>query len=82
MQRGIPKTILEAESCIPYTTVNNTLTQETDRLGLNLSLALEDMGIANVMMFPPTTRSTHGMRKDATEWGCFRSAMPDISRAN
>ena len=48
--KRIPKTILEAESCIPYTTVNNTLTQETDRLGLNLSLVLEDMGIDNVMI--------------------------------
>jgi epoxyqueuosine reductase len=48
--KRIPTTILDSESCIPYTTVNNTLTQETDRLGLNLSLALEDMGIHNVMI--------------------------------
>lgn len=48
--KRIPSTILDAESCIPYTTVNNTLTYETDRLGLALSLALEDMGIGNVMI--------------------------------
>ncbi|WAI02217.1 epoxyqueuosine reductase [Methanogenium organophilum] len=48
--RRIPTTVLDAESCIPYTTVNNILMQETDRLGLALSLALEDLGIPNVIV--------------------------------
>jgi len=48
--KRIPKEVLNAESCIPYTHVNTIVTQDVDRLAFALSLYLEDHGIDNVMV--------------------------------
>lgn len=46
--KKVPKGSLNISSCVPYTHVNNILTQEVDRLGVQISLKLEDMGIKAV----------------------------------
>ncbi|NPV00978.1 MAG: epoxyqueuosine reductase [Brevinematales bacterium] len=48
--KRVPHECLNAESCVPYTQINNIVMQETDRLVLALSLALQDKGIPNVMV--------------------------------
>lgn len=48
--KRLPADILFARSCIPYTHVNALIADEVDRLSLSLSLRLQDMGIANVMV--------------------------------
>jgi epoxyqueuosine reductase QueG len=48
--KRVPKEVLFAESCVPYTHVNTLIAQEVDRLAFTLSLELEDKGIANVMV--------------------------------
>jgi epoxyqueuosine reductase QueG len=48
--RRVPKEVLFAESCVPYTHVNTLIAQEVDRLAFTLSLKLGDEGIANVMI--------------------------------
>jgi hypothetical protein len=46
--RRIPSEPLFAESCVPYTFVNNVITQELDKLGIYIALELEKMGIKAV----------------------------------
>ncbi len=43
--KRLPRESLFASSCIPYTHVNNLITQEVDRLGIEVSLRLEVEGI-------------------------------------
>jgi len=46
--RRLPAGSLSAGSCIPYTFVNTMITQEVDRLTLDISMKLEQLGVANV----------------------------------
>ena len=46
--KRVPAGTLYADSCVPYTYVNNVVTHEVDRLGVTLSLALEDLGMKAV----------------------------------
>jgi hypothetical protein len=39
---------IDIDSCVPYTHVNNILTQEVDRLSIAIALRLEDSGIKAV----------------------------------
>ncbi len=48
--KRLPVEILYAESPVPYTHVNSLMALEVDRLSLQLSLRLQDMGIRNVMI--------------------------------
>lgn len=48
--KRLPSEVLFAESCIPYTQVNSLIAFEVDRLSLQFSLKLHDMGIKNVMI--------------------------------
>lgn len=46
--KKLPSESLVASSCVPYTHVNNTLTQIVDELGIELCLMLEKRGIGAV----------------------------------
>lgn len=46
--KRLPISSLFAESCIPYTYINQLITQEVDMLTLNLSRKLEALGFENV----------------------------------
>lgn len=46
--KRVPNGSIHAENCIPYTHANNVITQIVDRLGLELCLILEDLGINTV----------------------------------
>jgi len=46
--KKLPNQSLFAESCVPYTFVNSMMTQEIDRLTVEISVKLEDMGVGNV----------------------------------
>ena len=46
--KKVPHAALLADSCIPYTHVSEIVTGEVDLLGVRLSLALEELGIAAV----------------------------------
>ncbi|RJP66793.1 MAG: epoxyqueuosine reductase [Candidatus Abyssobacteria bacterium SURF_17] len=46
--RRLPAQSLFAENCVPYTFVNTMMTQEVDRLTMQISLKLEALGIENV----------------------------------
>ncbi len=46
--RRLPSRMLFAESPVPYTHANNLMAQECDRVALNLSLRLEEVGIGAV----------------------------------
>lgn len=46
--KRVPGSSLDINNCIPYTHVNNILTQEVDKLGVLISLKLEDMDIKAV----------------------------------
>jgi epoxyqueuosine reductase len=48
--KRLPTEILFAESCIPYTHVNSLIAIEIDKLSLDFSLKLQDLGIRNVMV--------------------------------
>jgi epoxyqueuosine reductase len=51
--KKLPREPLFISNCIPYTYVNNLLTQEVDRLGLKISLQFEKIGIKAI---PPPIR--------------------------
>lgn len=44
----LPAQSLYAKSCIPYTFVNSMMTQKVDRLTVEISLKLDEMGVGNV----------------------------------
>jgi len=46
--KRLPTESLFASSCIPYTYINDIITKEVDRLTLELSSELEDLGVKNV----------------------------------
>lgn len=46
--KKIPKEPLFATSCVPYTYVNDCITQEVDRLGIEICFRLEKLGIRTV----------------------------------
>jgi epoxyqueuosine reductase len=46
--KRLPTESLFASSCIPYTHINNIIIKEVDRLTIELSLELEDLGVKNV----------------------------------
>ncbi len=46
--KKVPSGSLDISSCVPYTHVNNILTQEVDKLGVRISLKLENMNIKAV----------------------------------
>jgi len=46
--KKLPAESLFANSCVPYTCVNNVMTQEVDRLGVLVSLELERRGVKSV----------------------------------
>ena len=46
--KRIPSEPIFAESCVPYTYVNNIVLQEVDRLGVRIALGLEKSGIKSV----------------------------------
>ena len=46
--RKLPPGSLFVSNCVPYTFVNTIMTQEVDKLTLEISLALEGLGIDNV----------------------------------
>ncbi|BDZ69914.1 epoxyqueuosine reductase [Methanobacterium petrolearium] len=46
--KRVPTGSLSAESCVPYTHVNNIVTMEVDRIGVELCLILEDSGVEAV----------------------------------
>lgn len=46
--KQLPKEPLFLSNCIPYTYVNNILTQEIDRVGVEISLKLNRIGIKSV----------------------------------
>ncbi|UCG69120.1 MAG: epoxyqueuosine reductase [Thermoplasmata archaeon] len=46
--KRLPVESLFATSCVPYTYVNNIITQKVDELGFEVSLKLEDQGIRAV----------------------------------
>jgi epoxyqueuosine reductase len=46
--KKVPAGSLFAGNCIPYTHINNVITQDVDRLGIRISLALEEFGITAV----------------------------------
>jgi epoxyqueuosine reductase QueG len=46
--KRVPGESLFAESCVPYTYVNNIITQKVDELGFDISLELEKHGIKAV----------------------------------
>jgi epoxyqueuosine reductase QueG len=48
--RRLPTEILHAESPVPYTHVNSLMSNEVDRLSLQFSLRLQDIGINSVMI--------------------------------
>ncbi|HMK54058.1 MAG TPA: epoxyqueuosine reductase [Methanobacteriaceae archaeon] len=43
--KRVPTGSLSADNCIPYTHMSDVVTQEVDRLGIELCLILEDLGI-------------------------------------
>lgn len=43
--KKVPSGSLSADNCIPYTFVNEVITKEVDRLGIDLCIILEDLGI-------------------------------------
>lgn len=43
--KRVPAGSMSANNYVPYTYVNDTVTKEVDKLGINLCLALEDLGI-------------------------------------
>ena len=49
--KRVPTASLDALNCVPYTHVNNILTQQVDKLGVEISLALEDQNI-NAVSIP------------------------------
>lgn len=46
--KRMPKGLLYAKSCVPYTQVSHIINQDLDRLGISLGLALEDLGLKAV----------------------------------
>ncbi len=46
--KRVPSGSLFADNCVPYTHVNNIITQEVDSLGMRISLILEESGIKAV----------------------------------
>ena len=46
--KRLPESPLFASSCVPYTLVNSYYAQETDRLGIEISLKLEKLGVRAV----------------------------------
>ncbi len=46
--KRVPVSLLNAESCIPYSHINSTVMIEVDRLTYELSLILQDKGIKSV----------------------------------
>lgn len=46
--KRLPRGPLFASSCVPYTLVNNFFAQEVDKLGIELSLRLEKLGVKAV----------------------------------
>jgi len=46
--RRVPRTAMYAESCVPYTYVNDAVNREVDRMGIEIALAPEDSGFAAV----------------------------------
>jgi len=46
--KRVPAGSLLTESCVPYTHVNNIVTQEVDIIGVELCLVLEDSGVETV----------------------------------
>lgn len=46
--KRLPVSCLDAENCVPYTYVNNILTQQVDLLGVEIALQLEKEGIQGV----------------------------------
>lgn len=46
--KKVPSGSIYADNCIPYTHVNNIITQAVDKLGIELCLILEDSGIVAV----------------------------------
>lgn len=46
--KRLPAEILYADNCVPYTHVNNIITQKVDQLGIDIALQLEKMGIKSV----------------------------------
>ncbi len=43
--KRVPGSSLDISSCVPYTHINNVLTQEVDKLGVMIAIKLEDMNI-------------------------------------
>lgn len=43
--KKVPIGSMSADSCIPYTFINEVVTKEVDRIGIDLCRALEDLGI-------------------------------------
>ncbi|OHD54984.1 MAG: (Fe-S)-binding protein [Spirochaetes bacterium GWF1_51_8] len=50
LAKRIPSENLFAESTVPYTNINNLVKNQMEALTLKLSLAIQDMGIPNVMV--------------------------------
>lgn len=48
--KRVPSGSLSADNCIPYSHVSNVVTQEVDRLGVELCLILEELGIESVLI--------------------------------
>jgi epoxyqueuosine reductase QueG len=48
--KRVPSAPVFIDNCVPYTHVNNLIMMEVDRLSLNISLKLEEMGIKNVLI--------------------------------
>lgn len=48
--KRVPSACLYAESCVPQTLTSLVVIEETDRLGVKLALALEDMGVRAVLV--------------------------------
>lgn len=44
----LPGDALFAENCVPYTRINQLMTDETDRLGIRMALELEQLGLKAV----------------------------------
>ncbi|TYB31133.1 MAG: epoxyqueuosine reductase [Candidatus Mcinerneyibacterium aminivorans] len=48
--KKLPSGSLKASSCVPYTHVNNVLTREVDKLGIKISIKLEENNINAVSL--------------------------------
>lgn len=46
--KSFPKEVMFAESCVPYTHVQNFITRYVDKIGMRLCYALTDMGIGAI----------------------------------